>query len=66
MTCEVCSRLHAHNQPCPLRIARAYTMQPQALENTTEPDKRWMASHPDFSVVDTVEEAVADLCNYDD
>jgi len=58
--CKVCHRLHDPEQPCPLRIANAFTMQVQALERLTEADKKWMKEHPDFSVLDTVEDALAD------
>jgi len=58
--CKVCHRLHEPEQPCPLRVANAYTMQPQALEKLTEADKVWMKEHSDFSVLDTIEDAIAD------
>lgn len=56
--CHVCHRMHTSDQPCPLRIANAYTMQQKALEKLTDADKKWMAEHPDFSVLDTVEDAI--------
>lgn len=59
--CGVCHRLHEPGQPCPLRVANAYTMQPQALEELTEADKKWMASNPNFSILDTLEDAIADM-----
>lgn len=62
---SVCNRLHEQHQPCPLRIAHAYTMQPQALEKLTEADRRWMEKHKDFSVLDVVEDAIADIANAD-
>ena len=58
-TCKVCNRLHKVNQPCPLRIANAYMMQPQALERLTEVDKEWMAGNPTLSVLDILEEELA-------
>jgi len=59
--CKVCHRLHELDQPCPLRIANAYTMQPQALEKLTEQDKKWMREHPNFSVLDILEDEIANL-----
>lgn len=59
--CKVCHRNHEADQPCPLRVANAYTMQPQALEDLTEADKEWMKQHPGFSVLDVLEDAIADL-----
>lgn len=59
--CEVCHRLHGSGQPCPLRIANAYMMQCQALEKLTEADKKWMAENNTFSVLDTLEDAIADM-----
>lgn len=56
--CNVCQRLHEPDQPCPLRIANAYTMQPLALEKLTDADKEWMKQHPDFSVIDAVVGAI--------
>jgi len=58
--CNVCHRLHEPDQPCPLRIAGAYTMLPQA-QMLTEPDKAWIRAHPDFNVLDTVEDTIADM-----
>jgi len=58
--CEVCHRLHDLDMPCPLRVANAYTMQPQALEKLTEADKEWMKNNPNFSVLDVLEEELAD------
>ncbi len=58
-TCNVCQRLHRPDQPCPLRIANAYMMQPQALERLTDADKTWMAEHKDFSILDLVEGSIA-------
>ncbi len=60
MECDVCHRNHTPEQPCPLRVANAYLMQPQALEKLTEADKNWMAANPSFSVLDTLEDAIAD------
>ncbi len=59
--CKVCNRLHELNQPCPRRLANAMTMQAQALEKLTEVDMEWAKRHPNFSVLDTVEDAIADL-----
>ncbi len=59
--CRVCNRLHNIAKPCPLRIANAYMMQPQAPEKLTEADKKWMADHSDFSVLDVVEDTLADI-----
>lgn len=59
--CTVCRRLHKPDQPCPLRVANAYTMQPQALEMLTNADKEWMKQHPDFSVLGVLEDTIADL-----
>ncbi len=56
--CNICHKLHDENMACPLRIANAYTMQPQALEKLTNADKEWMAEHPDFSVLDAIEDAI--------
>ncbi len=58
--CPVCLRLHDLDMPCPLRVANAYTMQVQALEKLTEADRGWMAKHPDFSVLNVLEEELAD------
>ncbi len=58
--CKICHRLHDLDQPCPLRIANAYTMQAGALERLTKIDKIWMQVHPDFSVLDIVEDAVVE------
>ena len=60
-TCNVCCRNHKPDQPCPLRIANAYMMQPQALESLTNADKAWMAEHKDFSVLDLVEGSIASI-----
>lgn len=57
--CSVCNRLHGKEQSCPQRVANAYMMQPQALEQLTEDDKKWMASNP-ISVLDVLEEELAD------
>lgn len=59
--CKVCNRIHDPDMPCPQRIANAYTMQVMALEKLTEADKKWMADHRNFSVLDTIEDAVADM-----
>ncbi len=59
--CKVCHRLHEPIQPGPLRIANAYTMQPQALESLTDGDRDWMKEHPNFSALDILEDALADL-----
>lgn len=59
--CKVCRRNHNDNQPCPLRVTNAYTMQPKALELLTDADKKWMAEHPEFDVLDTLEDAIADI-----
>jgi len=59
-TCKVCNRLHKEDAACPLRIANAYTMQPQALENLTDADIAWMREHKDFSVLDVLEDDIAD------
>jgi len=56
--CKVCCRLHKEDQPCPQRVANAYTMQPQALEKLTEVDKKWMASNQ-VSILDILEEELA-------
>ena len=56
--CKVCHRDHEESQPCPLRVANAYTMQPQALEKLTEADKKWMASNT-ISVLDILEGELA-------
>lgn len=61
MECNICRRLHSPSQACPLRLASAYMMLPQALERLTVQDKRWMALHPEFSVLDTIENAIADI-----
>ncbi len=61
MECSICHRSHGPEQSCPLRIASAYTMQAQALERLTEADKKWMADNPTFSVLDTVEDVIADM-----
>lgn len=58
--CKVCNRQHRPDQACSQRIANAYTMQVGALSALTEVDKKWMASVPGFSVLDVVEQAVAD------
>ena len=58
-SCNVCHRIHNPDMPCPLRIANAYTMQPRALEELTEPDKEWMKQHPNFSVLDVLEDEIA-------
>jgi len=60
--CDICQRIHGENDPCPMRIANAYTMQPQALEQLSGADKKWIASHPTFSVLRVLEEEVADIC----
>lgn len=57
--CKICCRNHEESQPCPLRVANAYTMQPQALEQLTEADKKWMADNP-ISVLDILEDWIAD------
>lgn len=59
--CNVCHRNHEPGQPCPLRVANAYMMQPQALEKLTEADRKWMAENKNFSVLDTIEDAIADM-----
>ena len=60
-TCNICSRLHRPEQPCPLRIANAYIMQVGAMGKLTEADKNWMQEHPNFSVLDVIEDAVPEL-----
>ena len=61
--CKVCDRLHSEDMMCPRRIANAYTMQggTQAIAALTMPDVTWMKTHPDFHVLDVVEDAIADL-----
>ncbi len=59
--CPVCARMHNTNEPCPQRIANAYTMQREALQKLTWADRVWMAEHPTFSVTDVVEDAVLAL-----
>jgi len=59
MICKVCHRDHEEYQPCSQRIANAYMMQPRALELLTEADKKWMAENPAFSVLDVLEEELA-------
>ncbi len=59
--CNMCHRLHEFNAHCPLRIADAYTMQPGALERLTSADRKWIWTHPTFSVLDTLEDAIAEL-----
>ncbi len=59
--CKVCDRQHGVDQPCPRRLANAMTMQAQALERLTKADMDWVNQHPNFSVLDTVEDAIADL-----
>jgi len=59
--CKVCCRNHELGQPCPLRVANAYMMLPQALEKLTEADKKWMAENKNFSVLDTIEETIANM-----
>ena len=62
MECKVCNRMHELNQPCPRRIANAYMMQPQALEQLTAVDKEWMTVYGgNFSVLDIVEDAIANM-----
>lgn len=56
--CKVCHRSHEDSEPCPLRIANAYMMLPQALERLTEADKKWMASNQ-VSVLDILEDVIA-------
>ena len=56
--CKVCNRNHKASQPCPLRVANALTMQPQALERLTDVDKKWMALHP-VSVLAILEDELA-------
>ncbi len=58
--CNICNRLHDLDKPCPRRVANAYTMQPQALEELTDADKKWMAEHSSFSVLDELEDIIAD------
>ena len=58
--CKVCHRLHKPDQPCPLRIANAYTMQMRALQELTEADTKWMREHSNFSVLDVVEDAIVE------
>lgn len=60
--CSICHRLHEVDDPCPLRIANALTMRPRALEQLTASDMRWIKNNPDFSVLDTLEDAITDLC----
>lgn len=59
-TCSECHRLHAPDQPCPLRIANAYTMQVRALDVLTYADKCWIHSHVNFSVLGVVEQAIVE------
>ena len=61
--CRVCHRSHREDQPCPLRVANAYMMQPQALEKLTEADKKWMASNS-TSVLDILEDELADQMSW--
>ncbi len=61
MECKVCHRNHEEDQPCPLRVANAYMMQYHALELLTDADKEWIARNPKFSVLDTLEDELADM-----
>ena len=60
MACQVCHRLHGVDEPCPMRIARAETMQLGGLEGITEADREWLRTH-NISVIDMVEEDIADM-----
>ena len=61
-SCHVCNRFHDDNQPCPMRIAKAYT---EATENNldllTPEDRQWMGKHKDFNCTLELEEIIAHM-----
>ena len=63
--CSICKRLHdEETEPCPMRIARAETMQPGGLEGLTEVDRKWVKTHK-ISVLNMVEEEISVMMEND-
>ncbi len=61
MECRVCHRNHTEDQPCPLRVANLLTGQEGSYKAITTPDAVWLEAHPEFSILDTIEDTLADL-----
>jgi hypothetical protein len=58
--CIDCNREHESLTPCPRRIANALLGQPGGVLCMLPSDHDWIIEHPDFKVLEVIEEELAD------